>query len=95
MRKIIFISLLVLTGITCSKEKLEEQTGLLKDYTGMLDGCGFLIELDNGTRLEPASNKSGVTFENNRRVVVKYRDKPSISICMAGQTVEIVSLRYL
>lgn len=95
MRKVIFIFLLCITGITCNKEKLEEQTGILKDYTGMLDGCGFVIELDNGATLEPVSNQSGVNFENNRRVMVKYRDKPSISICMVGQAVEIVSLRYL
>jgi len=95
MRKIVFIFLLVISGITCNKEKLEEQTGLLKDYTGMLAGCGFIIELDNGAKLEPASNNSGVIFENNRRIAVKYRDNPSMSVCMMGQAVEIVSLRYL
>jgi hypothetical protein len=95
MRKLIIIFLLSITALNCKKEQLEEQSGLLKDYTGTLDGCGFLIELDNGSKLEPVSNQSGVTFENNRRIIVKYRLKQTYSICQAGQGVEIVSLRYL
>lgn len=95
MRKLLLIFLFAITAMKCEKEQLEEEMGLLKDYTGTLDGCGFLIELDNGNRLEPVSNQSGVTFENNRRVMVKYRVKQTYSICMAGQGAEIVSLRYL
>ncbi len=95
MRRIVIIFLLAITALHCKKEQLEERSGLLKDYTGTLDGCGFLIELDNGSKLEPVSNQSGVTFENNRRVMVKYRVKQTYSICQAGEGVEIVSLRYL
>lgn len=73
---------------------MEEYTGVIKDYTG-LDGCGLMIDLDNGSRLEPMKNESGTPLEKNRRVAVKFRRNPSMSICMAGETVEIVSLRYL
>jgi hypothetical protein len=95
MLKTILLFTLISIGISCKKEKLEEYTGTIKDYTGMLDGCGIMIDLDNGNRLHPVSNLSGISLEKNKRVVITFRDKPAFNICMAGQTVEIVSLRYL
>ena len=94
MYKLILLFAFVFSGLSCSKNHLEEYTGLVKDYTG-LDGCGVMIDLDNGNRLHPVANLSGVSLEKNKRVAIKFTDKPVINTCMAGQTVEIVSLRYL
>lgn len=94
MVRIIFLFLFISIIASCNKERLEEYTGVIKDYTG-LDGCGLLIDLDNGDRLMPVANISGVGLEENRRIAVKFRDKPVFNICMAGTTVVIVNLRYL
>ena len=94
MRKLLIICVL-LAGIACSKEKTTGLNGTIEDFTGRLDGCGYLIQLDNGKRLEPVSNVSGRELIPGRRVSIEYISKPAVSICMAGETVEITSLRYL
>ena len=85
-----------LTGFTCNKLKVEtgEVTGTVKDFTG-LDGCGKMIVLDTGERLEIVSLPPNTTLTVNRRVAIKYTPVPRASICMAGTTAEITSLRYL
>jgi hypothetical protein len=95
MRKIILAALLFTLFISCdkNKEKLEEGTGILHPFA--LDGCVNVITLEDGKRLEPVSNLSGVEMEINKRFIIRYRLKPAFSICMSGETVEIVSLRYL
>jgi hypothetical protein len=95
MRKIIF-SLAILAALSsCTKKDVEEFNGTIQDFTGRLDGCRYLIQLDNGTRLEPVVIPNNITLLPGRRIAVQYIDKPAFSICMAGQTVEITSLRYL
>ncbi len=90
----ITIAALIILGISCSKTSLTEETGTLKDFTG-LDGCGMMIVLDSGKRLEMISLPANTTLIADRRVAVKYKAVPHISICMAGTTAEIKSLRYL
>ena len=68
--------------------------GLVKDYTG-LDGCGLMIDLDSGERLEIVSLPSNITLIANRRVKVQYDVVQRASNCMAGITVIIKSLQYL
>ena len=94
MSRIILIFALLIAGLSCRKEKLEEYTGTIEDLRGMLDGCGYRIQLDNGKRLEPALNSSGVSLMQGR-IAIKYRNKPAFSTCMAGETIEIIALRYL
>jgi len=61
--------------------------GTVKDYTG-LDGCGFIIELDNGTKLQPIN--PSFPFINNQRIVLTYTPLSGIAtICMAGQPAHI------
>ena len=95
MNKLILFFVAIALLNSCKKNNLEEQTGIVTDYTGRLDGCGIMIDMDNGSRLHPVSNSSGVTLEKNKRVAVKFLDKPAFNNCMGGQTVEIVRLRYL
>jgi hypothetical protein len=85
-----------LTALSCNKVRLEtgELTGIVKDFTG-LDGCGKMIVLDSGEKLEPVTLPPNTTLMVNRRIVVKYNTVSAFSICMAGTTVEITSLRYL
>ena len=94
MYKLILFLAITVSIVSCKKNQVDEYTGLIKDYTG-LDGCGLMIDLDNGNRLEPVKNSSGIILEKNKRVVITYKSVPAASICLAGETVEIVSLRYL
>ena len=89
---ILFFALL--TIFSCNKSQQEEVNGTVKDFTG-LDGCTMMIVLDNGQRLELVSIPSNTTLIVDRRVAIKYKPVSAISICMAGLTVKIISLRYL
>ena len=89
------IAAFLLTTISCKKEKTEEFNGTIEDFTGRLDGCSYLVKLDNGKTLEPALNSSGVTLIPGKRIAITYRNKPAYSVCMAGETIEILTLRYL
>jgi PKD repeat protein len=59
-------------------------TGTVKDYSG-LDGCGLLIELDNGTVLEPVEIVPNCVIYDGERVQLSYTElKDRVSTCMAG-----------
>lgn len=91
-RASLFLIILFLTA--CSKSNSDMLKGKLHDYTG-LDGCGMLIDLDNGTTLEPAnlSNfQDNVNLVNGQKVWVKYHEISAGSICMVGKVAEIDEL---
>jgi hypothetical protein len=88
----LFLILLLLTA--CSKSNSGMLKGKLHDYTG-LDGCGMLIDLDNGTTLEPTnlSNfQDNVNLVDGQKVWVKYHEISAGSICMVGKVAEIDEL---
>ena len=69
--------------------------GTVKDYTG-LDGCGYLIELDNGPRLEPAIVHDSIKFYDGQRVRLSYTERNDmVSICMAGVIAEITCIEEI
>lgn len=97
MKRIIFIlsiaSLIIVSS--CTKKKSDCLEGTIKDRTG-LDGCGLLIELDNGTVLEPYSIPEGKQLTAGKRVCVRYEPmNDRASICMAGIISKITTLDYL
>jgi hypothetical protein len=96
MRKLISIlTFIIFLATSCTKNADHlEANGTVKDFTG-LDGCGLMIVLDAGDRLEIISLPSNTTLIADRRVEVKYKPVPRASACMAGTTAEIISLRYL
>ncbi len=58
--------------------------GTVVDYTG-LDACGLLIELDDGTILEPAEIVPNFLLKAGQRVRLSYTVLPDVaSVCMAG-----------
>jgi PKD repeat protein len=64
-------------------------TGTVVDYTG-LDGCGLVIELDNGERLEPAEIVPNFVLKAGQRVRLSYTElRDWASICMVGRIVRI------
>jgi hypothetical protein len=56
MRKLFFIATLLAVLISCNKDEDTEPNcktaATVRDLRG-LDGCGFVFELEDGTRLEP------------------------------------------
>ncbi len=71
-----------------------EVEGIVKDYTG-LDGCGFIIELENGDKLEPAQVlDSNFVFYDGQKVIFTYTELKDVgSICMVGKIVKIETIR--
>lgn len=70
--------------------------GTVKDYTG-LGTCGLLIELDNGTTLEPLGLNSGSQqFQDGDRIKCSYTVIDTmVSACMAGQIARIDCIEHL
>jgi hypothetical protein len=89
--KAIFLGLTLLAFSACSKSHSGFEKGKLQDYTG-LDGCGMLIDLDNGTTLDPTNLtdfQSEVNIVDGQNIWVKYHEIAAGSICMVGTVVEI------
>lgn len=76
---------------SCSKNVCENsEKAEFKDLTG-LDGCGYVIELSNGDRLE-AINLGDFDIEvtDGKKIWVNYHlSSGMVSICMVGEIVEI------
>jgi hypothetical protein len=92
---IMILALMVLAVSSCEKENTKTANATLKNYTGMLDGCGWVIILDDGSKLEPVQFPEGTTLQDDARVYVEYDPFPTASICMVGITAKILKLRYL
>ncbi len=66
-----------------------EINGVVMDYTG-LDGCGWIIILENGDKLEPIEVLPNVQFYDGQEVIIWYKEIDGVSsACMVGETVKI------
>ena len=93
---LIVVSLCILPS--CSKEKtnkLIRANATVRDFTGSLDGCGLLLDLDTGKRLEVKSLPGGITLVDGQRVKIRYRLTTGYSVCMAGDIADIIELEVL
>ena len=62
---------------------------VLKDYTG-LDGCTWILELENGDKLEPINlDQFEIVLEVDQEVGIDYIALDAASICMVGEIVEL------
>jgi hypothetical protein len=79
--KRLFIILLsfsfVFTGCLENEEVVLQETGLVVDYAGA-GNCGYVIELDNGNRIQPLYYPEGFIFANGQRVLVEYVELPDV-----------------
>jgi hypothetical protein len=111
MNRIIFYCAFAITILACADNNLDELStcstpATIKDLTG-LDGCGFVFELEDGTRLEPVKifmcGTPPITKDNTdplhnfelvdgKKVFIDYEAIQGASICMAGQTVRITCI---
>lgn len=62
-----------------------------------LDGCQFLLELDNGDKLMPIEVKDkDFKFENNQLVEIGYKEeKDAMTTCMAGTPVTLTCIKLV
>ncbi|AYA35952.1 hypothetical protein D3Y59_02120 [Hymenobacter oligotrophus] len=97
-----FALLLTQAAFTCDKENpeptnCEDCTTLatVRDLKG-LDGCGYVLELPDGKRLEPSGKLwQDLAKQDGAKVKVSYEPEPRASICMVGETVKVTCLRRL
>lgn len=98
MRFIITLLAILPLWSCCSSKKTSQENcsvnGIVRDLSG-LDGCGLLIELDNGDLLNPAILPVGVSLRNGQRISFSYKVLPDrVSICMSEKAiVEITCLQ--
>jgi hypothetical protein len=91
MKKILLFTALSFLIFSCSKSHKGMTKATIKDYTG-LDGCGMVIELENGDEIEPSnlnSFSSSISITDGQKIWVKYHEIGGASICMVGPSVEI------
>lgn len=64
--------------------------GVLRNLTG-LDGCGWIIQLLNSTKLEPINlGDFDIELKENKPVCFRFHDRTDIgSYCMVGKVVEL------
>ena len=99
-----FLSLLILNGllfiISCEDkdETLDcDIKATLRDYTG-LDGCGFVLVLDNGEVLEMGGfdEEPGFQFNDGMEVSISYEEMQGMAtICMVGPVVRIMCMEII
>ena len=94
---LLVFTILLISFPSCEKVNptgLGEVEGIVRDYTG-LDGCGFIIELVNGDKLEPVEViDTNFVFMDGQRVLVTYTELTNLpSICMVGIMVRIETIR--
>ena len=90
MKKFIYLFFLLILG-SCAKDKncANSEHAELKNLTG-LDGCGWVLELDNGSKLEPQNlTDFEIELVEGKDVHVRYTEIEGGSICMVGQIVTI------
>lgn len=65
-------------------------SGILRNLTG-LDGCGWVIELTDESRLEPINlDAYDLELAENKEIIFKYHQRGDLaSICMVGLVIEI------
>ena len=90
MKWISLISLALM--VSCSKNTscTSASKGKLKNLTG-LDGCGWVIEA-NGKTYEPINlgEFDSSLLAENQKIYFSYSPFPGGSICMVGETIQLI-----
>lgn len=78
-RLILILSLFSVLFTACHEDEeiLFKETGVVVDYAGAGD-CGFVIELDNGNRIQPMYYPKSYSFMSGQRVLVEYIELDNI-----------------
>jgi carbonic anhydrase len=78
--------------VSCAKKTTctSATKGKIKNLTG-LDGCGWVIEA-NGKTFEPINlnDFDSTVKKNNQKIYFTYQSSPAGSICMVGETIQLL-----
>ena len=59
-----------------------------------LDGCGFMLKLESGRKLQPSPPLTEEFCVNDKAVWIKYQvRKGAAGICMSGQIVTLIDIQ--
>lgn len=98
MKRTILFLLVVAVVFTACQQKEEttlQETGVVIDYAGA-GNCSFVIELDNGNRIQPLHSPSDFEFAHGQRVLVEYLGLENvIPSCDRGAPCDIVYVEEL
>jgi hypothetical protein len=70
-----------------------DKMGVLHDMRGKLDGCGWLIELNNGEMLDVGLQIDEKLFDDNTPVIVGYIEQNYYNSCMSGTQVKLTCIK--
>lgn len=91
----------LLSAQTCKQKKggqnVECQVmGTIKDFNGT-DGCGYLIVLENGEKLQPVKYASkNLEIKDGQKIKFNYEEvTDQVGICMMGKMVEVTCIEFL
>ena len=86
-----FLAVLAMLGVGCV-DVLRPGNATLRDYTG-LDGCGWVIEADEGAVLEPLNLGEFISDPDaGMRLAIEYQEEGGYaSICMVGPIVTLLA----
>ena len=89
------LSVILTTSCQNDDEIVLDEIGIVVDYAGA-GNCSFVIELENGSRIQPLYYPDGFTFAQGQRIRVQYIELGTvISPCQRGTPVEIVFIEEL
>jgi len=88
--KLALVCLLAALGTTSATAATQKATGTVVDARG-LDGCTYLIRLDDGQTLE--ANVPAEYQVDGLPVTITYTPVDGASICMAGEMVDLKSIK--
>jgi hypothetical protein len=98
MKKIVLIFIafaVICIGCQEKEEMTFMETGVVVDYAGT-DHCSFIIELDNGERIQPLHFPKEFEFVQGQRVLIDYVKLPNvISTCDKGVACDILNVEEL
>jgi hypothetical protein len=92
LKKVTIVSVILLSiAYSCDKNNCcdKGESATIKDLTE-LDGCGYVVELKDGKKLEVTNlSDFDVKIENGNHIKISYHEtKGAMSICMVGRIVE-------
>lgn len=91
----LIFAVFLFAGCQNDDEVFFKETGVVVDYAGAGD-CGFVIELDNGNRIQPLYYPEGFVFAQGQRVLVEYMELPNVvPACDRGAASEIKFIEEL
>ncbi|MBK6281544.1 MAG: NigD-like N-terminal domain-containing protein [Draconibacterium sp.] len=86
---------ILFTACQNDEEIILEDVGIVVDYASA-GNCGYIIELENGAKIQPLYYPEGFTFSQGQRVHVQYAELTNVvPSCDRGTPAEIVFVEEL